>query len=70
MIGAAISMVVIQRRRGNLPPQPSTHPVLAAAGIGAGVAFQSFGRLLVLVAGGYRIGGLTRGPVPASRSSG
>ena len=62
MIGAAISMVIGQRRRKNLPPQPSSHPVLAAAGIGAGVAFQSFGRLLVLVAGGYRIGALTRGP--------
>ena len=62
MIGAAISMVVGQRRRKNLPPQPSSRPVLAAAGIGAGVAFQSFGRLLVLVAGGYRIGALTRGP--------
>ena len=62
MIGAAIFMVIGQRRRKNLPPQPSSHPVLAAAGIGAGVAFQSFGRLLVLVAGGYRIGALTRGP--------
>jgi hypothetical protein len=64
MIGAAISMVAGQRRRKNLPSQPSSHPVLAAAGIGAGVAFQSFGRLLVIVAGGYRIGALTRGPVP------
>ena len=64
MIGAAIFMVVGERRRKNLPPQPSSHPVLAAAGIGAGVAFQSFGRLLVIVAGGYRIGALTRGPVP------
>jgi hypothetical protein len=64
MIGAAIFMVVGERRRKNLPPQPSSRPVLAAAGIGAGVAFQSFGRLLVIVAGGYRIGALTRGPVP------
>ena len=64
MIGAAIFMVVGKRRRKNLPPQASSHPVLAAAGIGAGVAFQSFGRLLVIVAGGYRIGALTRGPVP------
>ena len=62
MIGAAIFMVVGERRRKNLPPQPSSRPVLAAAGIGAGVAFQSFGRLLVIVAGGYRIGALTRGP--------
>jgi hypothetical protein len=65
MIVVAISMVVIRRRRQDRPPQPSSHPVLTAAGIGAGVAFQSFGRLLVLLAGGYRIGGLTRDPVPA-----
>ena len=64
MIGAAIFMVVGERRRKNLPPQQSSRPVLAAAGLGAGVAFQSFGRLLVIVAGGYRIGALTRGPVP------
>jgi hypothetical protein len=65
MICAAVSMVVLQRRRRNRPPQPSRHPVLAAAGIGAGVAFQSFGRLLLLLAAGFRIGALSRNPVPA-----
>ena len=64
MIGVAISMVVIHRRRQNVPIQASRHPVLAAAGLGAGVAIQSFGRLLVLLAGGYRIGTLTDGFVP------
>ena len=64
MIGVAISMVVVHRRRQNLPIQASRHPVLAAAGVGAGVAIQSFGRLLVLLAGGYRIGTLTDGFVP------
>jgi hypothetical protein len=64
MIGAAIFMVVGERRRRNLPPQPSSQSVLAAAGLGVGVSFQSFGRLLVIVTGGYRIGVLTRGPVP------
>lgn len=65
MIGVAIWMVVARRRRRDLPPRPSRHPVLTAAGIGAGVAIQSFGRLLILLAGGYRIGGLTRDPIPA-----
>ena len=65
MICVAVSMVVLQRRRRHRPPQPSRHPVLAAAGIGAGVAFQSFGRLLLLLAAGFRIGALSRNPVPA-----
>ena len=65
MICVAVSMVVAQRRRRNRPPQSSRHPVLAAGGIGAGVAFQSFGRLLLLLAAGFRIGALTRNPVPA-----
>jgi hypothetical protein len=64
MIGVAISMVVVQRSRQNVPVTASRHPVLSAAGIGAGVALQSFGRLLVLLAGGYRIGTLTTGFVP------
>lgn len=61
MIGVAIAMVVLRRRRQRLPPQPSRHPVLAAAGVGVGVAVQSFGRLLILLAAGYRIGDLARG---------
>ena len=63
MIGVAISMVVIHRRRQRVPIQASHHPVLAAAGVGAAVAVQSFGRLLVLLAGGFRIGALTDGVV-------
>ena len=61
MIGVAASMVVIHRRRQNVQIQEARHPVLAAAGVGAAVAIQSFGRLLVLLAGGYRIGTLTEG---------
>ena len=56
MIIAAVVMFVQQRRRGDLPRAPSSHPLMAAFGVGAGVAFQSFGRLLLLVAGGYRLG--------------
>lgn len=63
MIGVAISMVVVHRRRQNLPVRASRHPMLAAAGLGAAVAIQSFGRLLVLLAGGFRIGTLTNGIV-------
>lgn len=65
MICVAVSMVLVRRRRRNRPPQPSRHPVLAAASIGAGIAFQSFGRLLLLLAAGFRIGALSRNPVPA-----
>jgi hypothetical protein len=64
MIGVAISMVVIHRRRQDFPIQEARHPVLAATGVGAGVAIQSFGRLLVLLAGGFRIGTLIDGFVP------
>jgi hypothetical protein len=57
MIVVAGSMLVVHRRRMNDPdPQPATHPVLKAFGVGIGVAIQSFGRLLVLLAGGYRLG--------------
>ena len=70
MLGVAISMVVIHRRRQNVPIQASRHPMLAAAGVGAAVAVQSFGRLLVLLAGGFRIGSLTGGPSAASPSWG
>ncbi len=60
MIGAAVAMLVVRRRRMRDPdPQPTSHPMLKATGIGAGVAVQSFGRLLVLLAGGYRIGVVT-----------
>ena len=56
MIVTAGVMFVRQRRRGDAPSQPSRHPLLTSFGLGAGVAFQSFGRLLLLIAGGYRLG--------------
>jgi hypothetical protein len=59
MIVVAVAMLVVQRRPRPVDPQPARHPFLSAAGIGAGVAFQSFGRLLILVAGGFRIGELS-----------
>jgi hypothetical protein len=66
MIIAAVVMVVLQRRRlGQPAPGPSRHPMLAGAGVGIGVAVQSFGRLLVLAGAGYRIGTLTNSPTQA-----
>ncbi|HEY6608708.1 MAG TPA: hypothetical protein VI277_05875 [Candidatus Limnocylindria bacterium] len=60
LIVVAGSMLVVHRRRMNDPdPQPASHPVLKAFGVGIGVAIQSFGRLLVLLAGGYRLGLIT-----------
>jgi Sap, sulfolipid-1-addressing protein len=59
MILVAVAMLVAQRRPRPVDPQPAKHPFLSSAGIGAGVAFQSFGRLLILVAGGFRIGELS-----------
>jgi hypothetical protein len=59
MIAVAVAMLVARRRPRPVDPQPARHPFLSSAGIGAGVAFQSFGRLLILVAGGFRIGGLS-----------
>jgi hypothetical protein len=66
MVIAAGAMIFMHRRRVTAPdPSPSRHPTLASAGLGAGVALQSFGRLLVLAAAGYRIGSLTRSPTEA-----
>ncbi len=59
MIIVAVAMLVARRRPRPVDPQPARHPFASAAGIGAGVAFQSFGRLLILVAGGFRIGELS-----------
>jgi hypothetical protein len=59
MIAVAIIMAVQHRRQSGLPSQPPRHTLLSAAGLGAGMAIQSFGRLLVLLAGGYRIGVLS-----------
>jgi hypothetical protein len=59
MIGVAVILLVLERRRRGLPRPPSGHPVLSAFGIGLAVALQSIGRLFILVAGGYRLGALT-----------
>ena len=62
----AVAVVMLVRRRrppDEIPPTSSRRPVLAAAGIGAGVSLQSFGRLLILVAGGTRIGMVSGNPV-------
>lgn len=56
ILAVAVAMTVQRQRAKGIEPQPSRRPFLAAAGVGAGVAFQSFGRLFVLLAGGYRIG--------------
>ena len=58
-------VMLIRRRRppGEIPPTSSRRPLLAAAGIGVGVSVQSFGRLLILVAGGSRISMLSDNPV-------
>ena len=61
-----VSGVMLARRRRppeEIPPTSSRRPLLTAAGIGAGVSVQSFGRLLVLVAGGSRIGMLSNSGV-------
>ena len=59
MIAVAVGMLVRRRRPPHPDPVPARHPFLSSAGIGAGVAFQSFGRLLILLAGGFRIGALS-----------
>lgn len=62
----AVAVIMLVRRRrlpDEIPPTSSRRPLLAAAGIGAGVSVQSFGRLLILVAGGTRIGLLSTNPV-------
>ena len=51
-------MLVRSRSSADRPPQPPRHPVLGALLAGVGVSIQSPGRLLVLLAGGYRIGAL------------
>jgi hypothetical protein len=59
MIVVAVAILVRARRPRPPDPVPARHPFLSSAGIGAGVAFQSFGRLLILLAGGFRIGTLS-----------
>lgn len=70
MIATAVAMVVLRRRGRTLRLAPSGHPHIAAAGLGAGVSIQSFGRLLILLAGGYRLGAIADAPVPALASTG
>jgi hypothetical protein len=69
MLLVAVGMAIVHRRR---PPEPGPeprHPLLSAFGVGAGVSFQSTGRLFVLLAGGYRIGVLA-GSVPEALTFG
>jgi hypothetical protein len=68
MVVAAGVMLLMRRRQMADPDAdtgPSRHPTLASAGLGAGVALQSVGRLLILVGAGYRIGTLARTPTEA-----
>jgi hypothetical protein len=69
MVGAAAAMVIIDRRRRERPPRPPSRSLLSAAGIGAAVSVQSFGRLLILLAGAYRLGSLGA-PLAPSMTSG
>lgn len=66
MVVAAGAMLFMHHRRpAEQDAGPSRHPTLKSAGLGAGVAVQSFGRLLVLAGAGYRIGTLARTPTEA-----
>ena len=65
MIVVAIVMTLQRRRPTPVSTYSARHPFLTATGVGAGVAFQSFGRLLVLVAAGFRIGLLSGSAVTA-----
>lgn len=58
LVGVGIGMAVSQRRNADRPATDPSHPLLSAAGVGVGVSIQAPGRLLVLLAGGYRIGDL------------
>jgi hypothetical protein len=58
LVGVGIGMAVSQRRNADRPPADPRHPLLSAAGVGVGVSIQAPARLLVLLAGGFRIGDL------------
>ena len=58
LVGVGVGMVISRRRRPDEEPVDPKHPLLSAAGIGVGVSIQAPGRLIVLIAGGYRIGDL------------
>jgi hypothetical protein len=68
LIAAAAGMAVVHRRRTQLeePKAVPRHPILSAFGVGAGVSFQSTGRLFILLAGGFRIGQLAGSAVEAT----
>ena len=70
MIATAVAMLVMRRRGRTLSLAPTGHPHMAAAGLGAGVSIQSFGRLLILLAGGYRLGAISGAPIPALAATG
>ena len=56
LVGVGIGMAISHRRNADRPQTDPRHPLLSAAGVGVGVSIQAPGRLLVLLAGGYRIG--------------
>lgn len=58
LVGVGVGMAISQRRNADRAPTDPRHPLLSAAGVGVGVSIQAPGRLLVLLAGGYRIGDL------------
>ena len=58
LVGVGIGMAISQRRNADRPQTDPRHPLLSAAGVGVGVSIQAPARLLVLLAGGYRIGDL------------
>lgn len=58
LVGVGVGMIIAHRRNPEPEPSDPRHPLLSAAGIGVGVSIQAPGRLIVLLAGGYRIGDL------------
>jgi hypothetical protein len=58
LVGVGIGMMIARRRNPDREPADPRHPLLSAAGVGVGVSIQAPGRLIVLIAGGYRIGDL------------
>ena len=58
LVGVGVGMMISRRRNPDLEPADPRHPLLSAAGVGVGVSIQAPGRLILLIAGGYRIGDL------------
>jgi hypothetical protein len=58
LVGVGVGMIIARRRNPDREPTDPRHPILSAAGVGVGVSIQAPGRLILLIAGGYRIGDL------------